>query len=161
VFDIKLDDLTGDPIIALLNEHLAEMQATSPPESKHALDLTALKDPSVKFWTIWKKHDLAGFAAYKKLNDTHAEIKSMRTSSNYRHQGVAAMLLKHLMKDAYASGFNRLSLETGSMDYFKAARALYLKHGFKDCLPFSDYVEDPNSRFMTIELLPNTVLYHE
>lgn len=152
MFTIKLDDLTGDQIINLLEQHLSDMQATSPPESKHALDLTALKDLSVKFWTLWDNETLAGCAAYKKLDNTHAEIKSMRTATAYKNQGVASILLKNLIKDAQENNIERISLETGSMDYFKPARALYEKHGFSYCKPFADYVDDPNSKFMFLKL---------
>ena len=152
MFDIKIDDLTGDQIIALLEEHLADMQEASPPESKHALDLEDLKSSDVRFWTIWDNEALAGCGAYQKLGDTHAEIKSMRTAVNYKNKGVASQLLNHLIDDAKRSGYQKLSLETGSMDYFKPARALYEKHGFNYCPPFSDYVEDPNSQFMSLDL---------
>jgi len=152
MFTITLDDLSGLEIIALLEEHLSDMQATSPPESKHALDLTDLKDPSVKFWTIWENEQLAGCAAYKELDKTHAEIKSMRTASHFKNKGVASTLLTHLIQDALLSGYQTLSLETGSMTYFKPAHALYQKHGFSFCGPFSNYKEDPNSLFMTLKL---------
>lgn len=152
MFKIRLDDLSGNQIIALLEEHLVDMQATSPPESKHALDLDRLKAPSVKFWTIWENNTLAGCAAYQRLDEAHAEIKSMRTASNYTGRGVASTLLKFLIKDAQLSGYKRLSLETGSMDYFKPARSLYSKHGFTYCKPFSNYAEDPNSKFMSLNL---------
>lgn len=152
MFQIKLDDLTGNQIIALLEEHLADMQEASPPESKHALDLEDLKSPTVRFWTIWDKDVLAGCGAYQKLDDIHAEIKSMRTAANYKNKGVASQLLIHLIEDAKQSGYQTLSLETGSMDYFKPARALYAKHGFIYCPPFSSYVEDPNSQFMSLKL---------
>ena len=157
MFEIKLDDLSGKDIIALLEEHLADMNATSPPESKHALDLDGLKTPQVKFWTIWDGEKLAGCAAYKELDELHAEIKSMRTASDYRGKGVASMLLNYLIQDAQLSGYIRLSLETGSMDYFKPARELYRKHGFHFCQPFADYVEDPNSQFMTLKLSSEVV----
>jgi len=152
MFDIKLDDITGGQILALLQTHLEDMQATSPPESKHAVDISGLQDASVKFWTIWQGETLAGCAAYKALNDTHAEIKSMRTSAQFKQQGVASQLLNYLIDDAKKSGYNRLSLETGSMDYFKPAHALYKKHGFINCDPFSQYQADPNSLFMTLSL---------
>ncbi|RKF15968.1 GNAT family N-acetyltransferase [Alginatibacterium sediminis] len=133
------------------------MQATSPPESKHALDLDSLKVPEVKFWTIWDGETLAGCAAYKELDEDHAEIKSMRTASDYRGKGVASKLLNFLIKDAQSSGYKRLSLETGSMDYFKPARELYSKHGFHFCQPFADYEKDPNSQFMALELSSEVV----
>jgi len=152
VFKIKLDDLTGTEIFDLLQEHLGDMQATSPPESKHALDLAALKDSSIKFWTIWEGDSLAGCGAYKIIDVKHAEIKSMRTSSNYKNKGVASTLLVHIIEQAKLSGFERLSLETGSMDYFVPAHRLYKKHGFNFCGPFADYKDDPNSKFMSLDL---------
>jgi putative acetyltransferase len=47
---------------------------------------------------------------------------------------------------------SRLSLETGSWDYFQPARALYRKHGFVECAPFGRYLPDPNSVFMSLDL---------
>lgn len=152
MYKIKRDDLTGQEIIDLLHEHLNEMQATSPPESKHALDLNGLKDPSVKFWTIWHHDELAGCGAYKALDSTHAEIKSMKTSKNYTNKGVASRLLIHIIEQAKSAGFEKLSLETGAMDYFIPAHKLYLKHGFRFCGPFSNYQDDPNSKFMFLNL---------
>jgi putative acetyltransferase len=153
VFQIKLDDLSGKEIFALLQEHLEDMKATSPPESKHALDLEGLKDSSVKFWTVWDGIELAGCGAFKILNSDHAEIKSMRTSSNYKNKGVASHLLIHIIEQAKLCGLKQLSLETGSMDYFVPAHGLYKKYGFSFCGPFSNYKADPNSKFMTLELI--------
>jgi putative acetyltransferase len=157
VFEIKLDDLTGKEIFSLLQEHLEDMKATSPPESKHALDLDGLKDPSVKFWTIWDGNVLAGCGAFKKLDESNAEIKSMRTSNSFKNKGVASKLLIHIIEQAKSIGLKKLSLETGSMDYFVPAHGLYLKHGFIFCGPFSDYKEDPNSKFMSLDLLGEVV----
>ncbi|WP_051207978.1 GNAT family N-acetyltransferase [Saccharospirillum impatiens] len=154
-FRIQIDDLSGPEIALLLEEHLADMNATSPPESKHALDLGGLKHPDVTFWTLWARtgngqgDQLAGCCALKRLDDHHGEIKSMRTAPAFRRQGVAQRLLQHLLDEARAQHLQRLSLETGSMDYFAAARALYSRFGFEVCLPFGDYTEDPNSVFMT------------
>lgn len=154
-FLIRIDDLTGPDIARLLEEHLADMNATSPPESKHALDLDGLKQPDVTFWTIWATNtegqgeQLAGCCALKRLTENHGEIKSMRTAMAFRRQGVAQRLLQHLLDQAKVQQLTRLSLETGSMDYFAAARALYGRFSFEACPPFGDYVEDPNSVFMT------------
>ena len=95
---------------------------------------------------------LAGCGAIKELVPQHAEIKSMRTASSHRRKGVAKQLLQHLLDEAKQRGYTRVSLETGSMDFFMPARALYASFGFKNCTPFSDYIEDPNSVFMTKEL---------
>jgi putative acetyltransferase len=146
---IRLDDLTGPEIAALLAEHLREMYATSPPESVHALDLAKLRQPEITFWTVWDGAALAGCGALKALDAVHGEIKSMRTATAYRRRGVGAKMLQHIIDEALHRGYRRLSLETGSMDYFAAARELYRRFGFVECGPFADYVPDPNSTFMT------------
>ena len=137
---------------ALLAEHLRAMHATSPPESVHALDLSGLRRPEVTFWSIWSGPDLAGCGALKQLDGGLAEIKSMRTADAFRRRGVAAHMLRHLIEEARRRGYRRLSLETGSMDYFEPARRLYAQFGFAECGPFGAYAEDPNSIFMTREL---------
>jgi len=146
---IQIDDLQGDEIRGLLEEHLADMYATSPAESVHALDLASLRHPDITFWTIWEDEKLAGCIALKQLNSKHGEIKSMRTPRNMRRRGAARILLKHLIDEAYQRHYSRLSLETGSMSFFESARQLYTSFGFEFGLPFSDYVDDPNSVFMT------------
>src|SRR5215471_8180422 len=150
--DIRIDDLRGPEIAGLLHEHLRDMHRVSPPESIHALDLDSLRKPEITFWTIWDAGILAGCGALKELDPQHAEIKSMRTASSYRRQGVAKQLLQHLLAEAKQRGYTRVSLETGSMEFFRPARALYASVGFAPCPPFADYMADPNSVFMTKEL---------
>ena len=128
------------------------MRLVSPPESVHALDLDGLRKPGVTFWSIWNGSDLAGCGALKELNEKHAEIKSMRTAYAYQRKGVASQVLRHLMEEAKRRGYRRLSLETGSMEYFEPARRLYASFGFSHGGPFGDYGEDLNSVFMTKEL---------
>ncbi|CAK2989456.1 GNAT family N-acetyltransferase [Vibrio sp. 10N.286.55.E10] len=149
---IKLDDLSGGEVIGLLEEHLADMYATSPPESVHALDLDGLKSPEITFFSAWKDSQLLGCVAIKELNTQHAELKSMRTSQFARKSGVASQLLQHVLDTAAIRKYQTISLETGSEDYFKAARNLYEKFGFGYCEPFADYILDPHSQFMSIEL---------
>ncbi len=148
-FDIHPGDLDDPRVIALLEEHLASMEPTAPAESRHALDLNGLRDPHIRFWCVWDQQSLAGFGALKHLDSTHAEIKSMRTASNYLRQGVADKLLHHLIELARAEGIERLSLETGAMNYFIPARSFYAKYGFVECKPFASYRDDPLSVFMT------------
>ena len=150
--DIRLDDLRGPEIAALLQEHLRDMHRVSPPESVHALDLESLRQPDITLWTMWDAGILAGCGALKELDAQHAEIKSMRTASSHRRKGVAKQLLQHLLEEAKQRGYTRVSLETGSMDFFLPARALYASFGFAPCPPFADYIADPNSVFMTKEL---------
>lgn len=150
--EIRPDDLSGPEIHALLREHLRNMAELSPPESIHALDLDALRQPGISFWTVWEQDRLLGCGALRELDREHGEIKSMRTADAHRRKGVAAHMLQHLLAEASRRGYRRLSLETGSMAGFAPARALYARHGFVECAPFADYAEDPNSVFMTLAL---------
>jgi len=149
---IKRDDLSGSEIRELLQEHLASMKRHSPPESVHALPIEGLCKPEITFWTVWENGELFGCGALKELDSKHGEIKSMRTASRHVRKGVAQTLLHHIIGEAERRGYRRLSLETGSMQAFAPARQLYTRNGFTFCGPFAEYVEDPNSVFMTKEL---------
>lgn len=148
--DISLDDPMRADVLALLEEHLEDMYATSPAESVHALDPASLVELS--FWTLRRDGALLGCAALKQLDPVHGEVKSMRTATAARRQGVAAALLDHVLAQARARGFFRLSLETGTQDFFAPARRLYASRGFVECGPFGSYALDPHSVFMTREL---------
>jgi len=145
---IMVDDLSGPEIAAFLDEHLDEMRATTPPESKHALDLDGLRRPEVTFWSVRHGDRLVGCGALKELDATTAELKSMRTARAMKRSGVASTLLTHLISVARQRGYTHLYLETGSDDFFAPARALYAKFGFERCEPFADYTDDPLSVFL-------------
>ena len=149
---IKIDDLNGSEIHGLLQEHLQSMALHSPPESVHALDLEALRQPEITVWSAWNGNELLGCGALKELDPGHAEIKSMRTSSPHLRKGVARNLLNHILEEATRRSYCRLSLETGSMAAFAPARRLYANFGFTECEPFADYADDPYSVFMTREI---------
>ena len=147
--EIRIDDLSGPEIRALLDEHLSNMRAISPPESVHALDLEELKKPDVTFWTAWSGTELVGCGALKELDPTHGEIKSMRTATAHRREGGAREVLRHIIEEGSRRTYHRLSLETGAQEEFDPAQKLYETFGFTFCPPFGDYAEDPNSVFMT------------
>lgn len=150
--DIRTDDLSGAAIAAFQEQHLQDMRVTSPPESKHALDLNGLRDPSVTFWTLWLGERIAACAAIQVLDADHVELKSMRTAHDLRGQGFASALLGHAIKQARARGHRRISLETGTRAFFAPARAMYQRHGFVDCTHFGNHRPDPNCVFMTMGL---------
>ena len=158
--EIRTDDLAGPEIRELLAEHLRSMYELSPPESVHALDLAALRGSDITFWTAWSNSELLGCGALKELSPAHGEIKSMRTRSARRRQGVARAMLQHIIAEARARSYAHLSLETGSMEAFEPARRLYEAFGFAYCPPFADYIEDPNSSFMTLELEERNAARH-
>jgi putative acetyltransferase len=111
-----------------------------------------LRSPKVTFWTAWDGVSLLGCGALKELDPFQGEIKSMHTATKHRGCGVAAGLVTHIVAGARARCYQRLSLETGSMDAFAPARALYSRFGFISSGPFGDYILDPNSVFMTLDL---------
>jgi len=152
-FLIQEDDLRSPEIAALLQAHLDHAARHSPPESIHALDLDRLRVPEITFWSVWSNGALAGCGALKELSPDHGEIKSMHTALAHRGKGVAARLLAHILDEARARSYRRVSLETGTMEGFAPARALYSRYGFVVCPPFAPYREDPNSVCMTLELL--------
>lgn len=149
---IELDDLARPEVRALLGEHLSNMHELSPPESVHALDISGLQSPDVTFWTVWEGSVLLGCGALKELDPTHGEVKSMRTPRQLRRRGAGRAVLTHILNEARVRGYNRLSLETGSMEAFKPAQELYTSFGFTFCAPFGSYRPDPNSAFMTLDL---------
>ncbi len=143
----------GDPRLqAFLRQHLADLAPTAPPESQHALSLAELREPSVRLWVAMDGHDLVGTGALAPLQPGHDELKSMRTDPRRRRSGIARRMLDQLLTDARGRGVRRISLETGSMEFFAPARTLYASVGFRPCAPFGDYVDDPNSTFMTLAL---------
>ena len=149
---IVAGNLDDERVIALLEEHLQGMADHSPPESIHALDIDGLKAPNITFWTAWSGGELCGCGALQELDRSHGEIKSMRTARVHLRRGAAAAMLEHIIDESRRRGYTRLSLETGSGPGFDAAHALYEGYGFSYCGPFADYVDDPFSRFMTLDL---------
>lgn len=146
------DDLAGAKVQALLRLHLDEMHAWSPPCSVHAMPVERLRGDDVTFWSAWEGPRLAGCGALMRIDARHGEIKSMRAHPDYRGKGVGKAVLLHLIGQAQARGYSKLSLETGSTDPFMPARRLYRRHGFALCGPFADYSEDPFSVFMSVDI---------
>jgi putative acetyltransferase len=150
---IEADDPARADVTALLEEHLRNMRALSPPESVHALDVGKLKRSDITFWTARGEDGLLlGCGALRELDPTHGEIKSMRTPDALRRRGAGRAILDHILKTARERGYSRLSLETGTPAAFDPACALYRSVGFTDCPPFGDYRPDPFSRCMTLVL---------
>ncbi len=146
------DNLLGPEVAELLREHVQSAAMHSPAESIHALDVDSLKAPDITFWTARDGSDLLGCGALKELDSHHGEIKSMRVVQNHLRKGIATHIVQHIISESKRRAYSRLSLETGPMDAFAPARALYNRFGFEYCAPFGDYREDPFSLFMTLAL---------
>ncbi|BDV31322.1 GNAT family N-acetyltransferase [Microbacterium terricola] len=150
--EIRVDDLSGDATRRLIAFHLDGMHATSPADSVHALDVDALRDPSITFWSAWIDGQVAGIGALKMLDTRRGELKSMRVDDRFRGSGVGRSILRHIVADARARGLASLWLETGATEEFVPARTLYAREGFVECGPFDGYVPDRHSVFMTLTL---------
>ena len=149
---IREDDLTGAEVAALLRLHLDEMHQWSPPESVHAMPIERLRAPDVTFYSLWQGDQLAACGALKQLDSSHGELKSMRAHPDFRGRGAGRAMLDHLLGEARARGYARVSLETGRPEAFRPARALYEANGFAECPPFADYAADDFSICMTRDL---------
>jgi putative acetyltransferase len=150
--DIIENDLNSFDVQMLLQQHLDSMAEVSPPDSMHALGSDGLQQADVTFWTLRDSGELLGCGGLKEIDPRHGEVKSMRTVERHLGKGVASRILAHIIQEARARDYSRLSLETGSMESFSPAHALYLKFRFLDCEPFGEYVPDPYSRFFTLKL---------
>jgi len=149
---IQRADLDSPEFVALIDTHAELMLSLSPPGSCHFLPMDGLRTPDVTVWEMRDGETLIGCGALQELSTVHGEIKSMHMRSQLRGSGLGRKMLDHILRKARARGYTRLSLETGSMDGFKPSRTLYQSSGFAICPPFGDYVEDPNSVFMSLTL---------
>ena len=141
----------NDPKVdELLKKHFIELRSVSPAGSTHVLDVDGLKDQSIKFWSLWEKNELMGCGALKFLNEEHGEFKSIRVADKFRKQGYGIKVIKHLIEEAKKLNIKKISIETGSGDFFISARKLFDRCGFKTCKPFAHYKKDINSCYMNI-----------
>jgi putative acetyltransferase len=150
--NIRQGDFSDSRVVALLDEHLAGMRASSPPGSCFVLDLSGLQHVTVSFYTVWDGEDLLACGALKHVDTATAELKSMRTSSQHLRRGAGMFLLEHLVRLARARRYTRVCLETGSGAAFEPALALYRKYGFTPCGAFGDYTASEFNQFMHLVL---------
>ena len=136
----------------LLKKHFIELRSVSPAGSTHVLDIDGLKDPSIKFWSLWENNKLIGCGALKFLEKDHGEFKSIRVADEFRKKGIGERIINHLIEEAKKLEISKLSIETGAGEFFAPARKLFNKFGFKKSEPFAHYKVDPNSCYFTLDL---------
>ena len=136
----------------LLVKHFIELRSESPEGSTHVLDIAGLKDPSIKFWSLWEDDELMGIGALKFLEKGHGEFKSIRVNDKFKNNGNGLKVINHLINEAKNLTVIKLSLETGAGKFFTPARKLFIKCGFKICDPFSHYIKDVNSVYMCLQI---------
>ena len=136
----------------LLIKHFKELRSVSPKGSTHVLDIDGLRNPSIKFWSLWQQDKLIGCGAIKFLSNEHGEFKSIRIVDEFKRKGLGKKIIGHLIKKAKLNNLKKISVETGTGEFFKPARILFKKTGFKKCKPFAHYKEDINSVYFDIEI---------
>ena len=136
----------------LLKKHFIELRSVSPAGSTHVLDIDGLKDPSIKFWSLWENNKLIGCGALKFLEKDHGEFKSIRVVDEFRKKGIGERIINHLIEEAKKLKISKLSIETGAGEFFAPARKLFNKFGFKKSEPFAHYKVDPNSCYFSLDL---------
>ena len=144
------DNFENFEVHELLVKHFVELRSVSPEGSAHVLDINGLKDPSIKFWSLWEDIDLMGVGALKFLNKDHGEFKSIRVNDRHRKKGNGLKVINHLISEAKKINIKKLSLETGAGEFFIPARKSFIRSGFKVCKPFSHYKKDDNSVYMNM-----------
>ena len=136
----------------LLNKHFIELRSVSPEGSTHVLDIKGIKDPTIKFWSLWESNHLIGCGALKFLDKNHGEFKSIRIADKFRKKGNGIKIIKHLIEEAKKLNIKKISIETGAGNFFKPARDLFILSGFKTCEPFAHYQKDINSVYMSLPI---------
>jgi putative acetyltransferase len=153
--DIGIADPRTDDVRQLIELHLQFGRSHSPPQDAHALEVDGLLDPGVTLFSARGRGELLAIAALKRIDDQHAELKTLHTVEHARGRGIGRAMLDHLLVTARDRGFARVSLETGSMEAFAPARSLYASTGFGPCGPFGDYRQSPNSSYMSKRISSN------
>jgi putative acetyltransferase len=150
--EIAIDDPRREDVQDLLAIHLGFSRTVTPPQYSFALGVDELVDGAVTFFTARRGRGLVGMAALKRLDQSHAELKSMHTREAERRQGVGRALVEYILAFARHEGYRQVSLETGATREFVAARALYAEFGFRPCAPFGGYEASAYNTFMTLQL---------
>ena len=147
------DNFDNVEVHALLIKHFIELRSVSPEGSTHVLDIAGLKDPLIKFWSLWDNNNLVGVGALKFLGKEHGEFKSIRVNDNFRNKKNGIKIVNHLINEAQKLNIKKISVETGAGNFFLPARKLFTKCGFKTCEPFSCYENDINSVYMSVIII--------
>lgn len=150
--DFTIEDPRTDEVQVVLDSHLRFTNAVTPPNGVFALDVSGLLDPSVTVFGARQDGVLLGIGAIKMLPGGLAELKSLHTLEGSRGQGIGRGLIERLTVEAVARGCSTLLLETGTIEDFAPARALYLRCGFAPCERFGEYVGSSTSICMSLDL---------
>jgi len=146
---ITIEESLGEELAQLLKAHWLFCTSTTPIEHVYSLDASRLFTPDITVLGARVHGELVGVGALRKLEQDHAELKSMHTLAKLRGLGIGKAMVDHIEQFAKEQGVKRLSLETGATEPFKPARLLYKSLGYQDCEAFGDYVLSEDNTCMT------------
>ena len=146
---ITIEKSLGEELAHLLQAHWLFCTSTTPIEHVYALDASRLFTPDITVFGARVQGELLGVGALRKLDQEHAELKSMHTLAKSRGLGIGKAMVTHIEQFAKEQGVKRISLETGTNEAFKPARELYKSLGYVDCDAFGDYVLSEDNMCMT------------
>jgi putative acetyltransferase len=151
-FEIERADPVDPPVRELVERHLRFGRSFTPLEDAHALEVDELVDPAIVLFAARADGEVIAIGAIKEIDPGHGELKTMHTAEAARGRGLGRTMLGHLLAETRRRGYRRVSLETGTMDAFAPARALYESAGFAPCEPFGTYRGGPHNVFLTLDL---------
>jgi putative acetyltransferase len=152
--EIRPTDPGETGVRALILAQLEFGRAATPPEDVHALEPEAFGGPDIALFAARDGDAVLAIGALVRLDDEHGELKAMHTAAAARGRGLGRAMLARLLAEARQRGYRRVSLETGSMEAFAPARALYGSAGFTLCAPFGDYVASESSVYLSLPIVP-------
>lgn len=135
---------TADAML-LISELEAHLDPLYPKTSRHGYSVEKLMAQGVQFFVTRCSGVPAGCGGIELVGNEYGEVKRMFVRPEFRGQGLARLMLKHLEDYASQHDIHVLRLETGI--HQKDAIALYEGMGFQSIPPFGPYQEDPLSRF--------------
>jgi putative acetyltransferase len=146
---ITTEKSLSDELAHVLQAHWLFCTSSTPIEHVYALDASKLFLPDITVFGARIDGELVGVGAMRKLDQLHAELKSMHTLTKSRGSGVGKAMVAYIEDFARSSGIERMSLETGTNEAFRPARQLYKSLGYQSCEAFGDYVLSEDNTCMT------------
>ena len=135
---ITIEKSLGEELAHLLQAHWLFCTSTTPIEHVYALDASRLFTPDITVFGARVQGELLGVGALRKLDQEHAELKSMHTLAKSRGLGIGKAMVAHIEQFAKEQGVKRISLETGTNEAFKPARELNKSVGYVDSDAYGD-----------------------
>jgi len=147
--EITIEQSLTEELAQVLQAHWLFCTSTTPIEHVYALDASRLFTPEITVFGARIQGELVGVGALRKLDEEHAELKSMHTLAKSRGLGIGKAMVSHIEQFAKNQGVKRISLETGATEPFKPARQLYKSLGYQTCEAFGEYVLSEDNTCMT------------